>query len=126
VGQSLQHAGNVPLIYNPATTHVTPQYHLTFDDQCTTVTGATAKLSDADYARLYQSTEWLHPNVFRDVADLYYFESFWSNPPSLHKPDRNKYGARKHQHRNPRPLPTTTSSEVPQLGVIGDSAMQAQ
>jgi len=48
VGQSLHHAGNVPLIYNPAMTHVTPQYHLTFDDQFTTVTGVTPKLSDAD------------------------------------------------------------------------------
>jgi hypothetical protein len=122
VGQSLHHAGNVPLIYNPAMTHVTPQYHLTFDDQFTTVTGVTAKLSDADYARLYESTDWLHPNAFRDVADLYYFESFWSDPPSLSKPDRKKHSDRKHQHRNPCPLPTTTSSEVPQLGVIGDSA----
>jgi hypothetical protein len=123
VGQSLQHAGNVPLIYNPATTHVTPQYHLMFDDQFTTVTGVTAKLSDADYARLYQSTEWLHPNAFQDVADLYYFESFWSAPPSLNKPIRNRHGARHKQHRNSRPLPTIPTSEVPQLSVNGDSAI---
>jgi len=32
VGQSLQHAGNVPLVYNPSTSHVSPQYHITFDD----------------------------------------------------------------------------------------------
>jgi hypothetical protein len=32
IGQSLQHAGNVPLVYNPSTSHVSPQYHITFDD----------------------------------------------------------------------------------------------
>jgi hypothetical protein len=48
VGHSLQHAGNVPFVYNPATTHVSPQYHVTFDDQFTTVTGSTAVLSDTN------------------------------------------------------------------------------
>jgi len=88
VGHSLQHAGNVPLVYNPATTHVSPQYHVTFDDQFTTVTGPVAVLSDADYERLYHSTEWMFPYAFGNVNDLHLFEDYWSNsalPASRHK-----------------------------------------
>lgn len=86
VGQSLQHAGNVPLFYNPVTTHVSPQYHVTFDDMFTTVTGATASLSDSGFQRLYESTEWLHKHAFGQLDDLHYFETYWSNPPLPHNP----------------------------------------
>jgi len=81
VGQSLQHAGNVPLVFNPITTHVSPQFHVTFDDQFTTISGTSAVLSDADYARLYDSSDWLFKNSFSMIDDLYLFETFWADPP---------------------------------------------
>jgi len=64
VGHSLQHAGNVPLMYNPLTTHCSPQYHVTFDDSFSTVIGSNAILSDATYAHLYESTDWLYKSPF--------------------------------------------------------------
>jgi hypothetical protein len=37
VGHSPSHAGNVALVLNPRTGHVSPQYHVVFDDLFTTV-----------------------------------------------------------------------------------------
>jgi hypothetical protein len=37
LGHSQFHAGSVALIYNPSTGHVSPQYHVVFDDDFTTV-----------------------------------------------------------------------------------------
>jgi hypothetical protein len=37
LGHSPMHAGNVALVFNPKTGHVSPQYHVTFDDEFTTV-----------------------------------------------------------------------------------------
>lgn len=32
IGHSSCHSGSIPLIYNPATTHVSPQYHIVYDE----------------------------------------------------------------------------------------------
>ena len=37
LGKSRHHAGNVSLVLNIKTRHVTPQFHLVFDDNFTTV-----------------------------------------------------------------------------------------
>jgi hypothetical protein len=99
VGQSLQHAGSIPLIYNPRTTHVTPQYHLTFDDQFTTVKGSTAIMPESEYLRLYHNTDWMFPYAFGEQADLHLFDTYWSNPPPVKliqkkQPDRPRYTKR--------------------------------
>ena len=37
LGHSPFHAGSVALVWNPTTGHVSPQYHVVFDDDFTTV-----------------------------------------------------------------------------------------
>jgi hypothetical protein len=37
LGHSMFHAGSVALVYNPSTGHVSPQYHVVFDDDFTMV-----------------------------------------------------------------------------------------
>jgi len=37
MGHSSIHSGNVVLVYNPATGHTTPQFHVVFDDQFQTM-----------------------------------------------------------------------------------------
>jgi hypothetical protein len=37
LGRSPFHAGNVALVLNPCTGHISPQYHVVFDDDFTTV-----------------------------------------------------------------------------------------
>lgn len=76
VGHSLYHAGTVPLIYNPVTTHILPQYHVTFDDCFSTVRGSTATLSDDVYQKLYKSTEWLYRPPFGLSNDMHLYDSY--------------------------------------------------
>jgi hypothetical protein len=64
VGHSLQHAGNVPLVYNPSMTHVSPQYHVVFDNQFTTVSGSPANSTEDFYEKLYQDSAWLYKDPF--------------------------------------------------------------
>ena len=85
VGHTLQHAGNVPLIYNPSTMYISPQYHVAFDNPFTTVCGSTEPLSDAFYKKLYTDSSWLYKDTYGDPSDLHLFESFWADPPSLNK-----------------------------------------
>jgi hypothetical protein len=104
VGHSLQHSGTVPLIYNPVTTCVSPQFHVTFDDKFTTVRGSVAILLDSKYEELYNSTEWLHKPFFGDHDDLHYFDSFWSAPPILCPPRTVSHRHPRNPVRKPRPL----------------------
>lgn len=39
IGNSTCHSSFIPLIYNPATTHITPQYHVIFDEHFKSGTG---------------------------------------------------------------------------------------
>jgi hypothetical protein len=103
VGHSMQHAGNVPLVYNPVTTHVSPQYHITFDDMFTTVAGTTATLSDAAFQALYDSEDWLFKHSFGTTADTHCFESYWSLPPSLPRKGPKSNTSWRHSTRLPRP-----------------------
>lgn len=64
VGQSLQHAGNVPVIYNPATTQISPPFHVVFDDQCIPVIGNQPSLPDSFYQSVYTQSNWLCNNAF--------------------------------------------------------------
>jgi hypothetical protein len=110
VGQSLQHAGNVPLIYNPLTTHVSPQYHITFDDQFTTVQGTMATLPDTEYQCLYHSTDWLFPHSFGSAEFLHLFETYWSDPPMSHKPNFPT-APRNHKYRKTHSNPVVPNSK---------------
>jgi len=82
IGHSTQHAGNVPLVYNPITTHVSPQYHVTFDDSFSTVQENGPILPEQEYERLYSSDEWLFKNSFSFDTDQHLFDSFWMRPPT--------------------------------------------
>jgi hypothetical protein len=39
IGNSNCHASSIPLVYNPATTHITPQFHVVFDESFKIATG---------------------------------------------------------------------------------------
>jgi transposase InsO family protein len=83
VGPSAQHASNVPLIYNPSTTHVTPQFHVVHDEGFTSLT----HLPNADHEhmmdQLFQKAVWMHPGKGDSDSEFHYFDSFWDDPPDL-------------------------------------------
>mmetsp|Transcript_21733 Transcript_21733/g.31143 ORF Transcript_21733/g.31143 Transcript_21733/m.31143 type:complete len:655 (-) Transcript_21733:1247-3211(-) len=81
VGSSLMHAGNVPLIYNPITTHTSPQFHAVFDEGFTTVIGDPSLKTDEFYTALYQRARWDYSDRFAQIEDLYTFDNFWQEPP---------------------------------------------
>jgi hypothetical protein len=49
VRHSLAHTSNVPVIYNPIMTHVTPQFHVVYDNQFTSVSRPISSMTDAFY-----------------------------------------------------------------------------
>jgi hypothetical protein len=107
VGNSAQHAGTVPLVYNPQTTHVTPQYHVTFDDAFMTVSGGAAALPDSTYQRLFNSDEWLFKSSFYDDLNQHLFDTYWQSPP----PHRSSSSPRQRSHRFRKQPPSSPPSE---------------
>jgi hypothetical protein len=60
VGQSLIHAGNVPIVYNPITTHISPQFHLVFDDQFTSITRNANGIPETFFQNLFDKASWTY------------------------------------------------------------------
>lgn len=52
MGLSPDHAGNVPLVLDPNTGSITPQYHVMFDDHFATV------VANEDYLPDFTQVEW--------------------------------------------------------------------
>jgi hypothetical protein len=78
MGPSTCRASNIPLIYNHTTTHISPQFHVTYDEGFTSVLTTDPYLSDTILSRLYQKATWHHPPT--DTASDYHFKSFWTTP----------------------------------------------
>lgn len=86
IGHSNCHASNVPLICNPRTTHVSPQYHLVFDEGFTSKNYPSLANTDDFLNKLHNTSSWDHKSIHADAADMYYFDSFWMDPPLPAKP----------------------------------------
>jgi len=80
IGTSSCHASHIPLILNPRTTHITPQYHVIYDEHFYTTTKDTP--DDHPYLdRLYNSTaRWLYSDPYTDTP--YTFDSYWKTSSS--------------------------------------------
>lgn len=114
IGNSSCHAGSIPLIYNPHTTHISPQYHIVYNEYFKTATGNDTFKHSAYLDKLLKtSTHWIYKDRFTD--DPYIFEEFWSDSPHNHtisptQPRRK----RKQSFIQPQPeLPLRGSSSVP-------------
>jgi hypothetical protein len=81
IGHSLQHAGNVPVIYNPSTTHVSPQFHVVFDDKFSTVSSTPQAINNEFLKTLFKKSQWLFKDDFATQHDLYTFDTYWSDLP---------------------------------------------
>jgi hypothetical protein len=77
VGRSLQHAGNIPVVYNPATTHISPQFHVVHEDQFTTVASTSRSFPDDFYNELFHTAKWHHTDAYAETSDLHLFEATW-------------------------------------------------
>jgi hypothetical protein len=67
VGFSPDHSTNVPLVLNPSTQHVSPQYHVIFDDEFSTIPALTSLVErDETFEKLFESSR----ERFVDYEDL--------------------------------------------------------
>ena len=57
LGHSLCHAGSVALVLNPKTLHVSPQYHIVFDDAYSTVPFLASEDVPPNWAELVRVSE---------------------------------------------------------------------
>ena len=93
LGHSPQHAGSVALVLNLRTGHVSPQYHIIYDDECSTVPYFSGAETPPNWSQLCQhslehtinedditSNSWLYPNHDADENT--------TSPTNHHDPDR--------------------------------------
>jgi transposase InsO family protein len=93
IGTSNCHASAIPLIYNPTSTHVSPQFHVIYDEYFYTVNPSNSAISDVYLSKLYNSSaKWLYRDPYSD--DTHLFSSFWDDTVSSPIPRK-------------RPCPTT-------------------
>jgi len=82
IGTSNCHASAIPLIYNPISTHISPQYHVVYDEFFLTVNTSQDFDSNAYLNKLYQSSaKWIYKDPYSDNPHL--FESFWDHSDPL-------------------------------------------
>jgi hypothetical protein len=62
-------------VYNPATSHVTAQFHVTFDDTFSSVASIDATVQDATISSLLDKTSWLHSDEYGPPSAHHYFAS---------------------------------------------------
>jgi hypothetical protein len=84
VGFSKEHSTSVPLILNPRTSHVSPQFHVIFDDAFTTVPSLyTVEQRDQRFAELFS----LSRECFVDPSDVEagteLLDDHWLSPDDL-------------------------------------------
>ena len=73
VGHSPSHAGTVALVLNPRTGHVSPQYHVVFDDNFTTVPFMNGCQVPPNWADLVQNSRELVTDEQYNLAETWLF-----------------------------------------------------
>jgi hypothetical protein len=71
LGHSPFHAGSVALVYNPSTGHVSPQYHVVFDDDFTAVPYMKAGTIPPHWSDLVHSSSELASKQALDIAQAW-------------------------------------------------------
>jgi len=69
------HASNVALVYNPATSHVTLQFHVTFNNTFSSVAPNSADSQETIITSLLDKTAWLHSDAYGPPLAYHYFMS---------------------------------------------------
>jgi len=92
IGHSGHHASNVVLVWNPLKKLVSPQYHVIFNEEFTTVSPAAQdnhEHLDIAFQELLSACRWWHSDQFgtttKHDTEPYYFERNW---PPEHQPQQ--------------------------------------
>ena len=105
VGHSHQYAGSIPLIWNPVTRLVSPQFHVVFDEKFETVSATTnSSNEEAVLDRLFASSRWSYDDLY-PVEQRYFFDELWQS----HTPEARERQAERIRRRNVKPKPRLAS-----------------
>ena len=69
LGMSPEHASNVALIYNPDTGFVSPQYHVVFDDEFTSVKSSPSIDMKTIWSQLFSTNRDMPPDDYKQLQD---------------------------------------------------------
>jgi hypothetical protein len=72
LGHSPFHAGSVSLVLNPQTGHVSPQYHVTFDDSFVTIPNMRDGIVPPTWEQMYENSTELATEEAFDLAKIWY------------------------------------------------------
>ena len=72
LGHSPFHAGSVALVFNPATGHVSPQFHVVFDNDFSTVPFMQRAIVPPNWNELYNTSRELATDEEFDLADSWF------------------------------------------------------
>jgi hypothetical protein len=111
VGHSPQHAGNVALILNPQTECTSPQYHVVFDDNFTTVNDIKNSLMPSTWQQLVSKYEGVS-KVNYDLA------KFWFNRSDLRDLHILPNGGNTNAQQDKQPLVALQVTEHNNIGQI--------
>jgi hypothetical protein len=81
-GPSTCHASNIPLVYNPTTTHISPQFHVVYDESFTSITSLPSPLADDLMNKLFEKAFWSHDTGTANTVNTHDFATFWVPPNS--------------------------------------------
>ena len=84
VGRSPFHAGSVALVLNPRTGHVSPQYHVVFDDDFTTVPYLNSMDVPSHWAALVKSSSESATDEEYTLAETWFNQSPDAPSPEEH------------------------------------------
>lgn len=96
LGHSPLHAGSVALVLNPSTGHVSPQYHVVFDDKFTTVNHMRTGTVPSNWRDLVENSSFCSTDEQFSLADVWLRENTFSTDDPASAP----------------PLPTAEAIEV--------------
>ena len=74
LGHSPVHANSVALVLNPATGHVSPQYHVVFDDNFTTVLHLRAGTVPRNWSNLVENSSYSSTEEKYNLSDTWFYE----------------------------------------------------
>ena len=103
-GHCHHYSGTVPLIWNPRTKLVSPQFHVVFDERFETVSAQPIAENNADQERLlerlFADSRWSYDD-FYPVEQRYFFDSLWERTqPKQHQSERTPNTPQQRQRRS--------------------------
>ena len=122
VGRSPSHASTVPLVLNPETGTITPQFHVVFDDWFATVEGTAADLPDfnsSDWQKLFGDSTYQYVLDDNDLDAIDQLHNDLEDSIDSENAEfaRNRVLEAADQLRPSKPLPPPSYSHTPLLSL---------